>query len=530
MVKRSSNAANDDYIFYNGQVAEEFNIVPGEGFVIGRTIFQLQSPRMMQDLSGPSASSRTQFFEIEHLKTQLITGDDHLQIVHGLQRQLWERKLDVAAFEMKVLEALKQFVKRTDFAGIIHWKDGELQVTSSLGEVSVCQPLVEDAIQMQKLVAHRWGSKAEATYPSDNRAAWAVCAPILASIEVDGDYAVYMSGAKTPVSNLKSEHALPSGQLAFIAIVADILRHAYSLSNLAEQKKSIEVFLPKNVLDQILVYGPDHVLKTEEVDAAILFCDLRGSSQFAEQKSHDLLAAWNTISEALSVMTEAITNQYGAIGDFQGDAAMGFWGWPRKPDSANSLSSDVQSACQAADKLRERFYQRSQNNGPLAGFACGIGIATGRVVAGRLGTADQSKIGVFGPAVNLAARLESMTKQLGASILMDGQAHKVLKESGSSLATRLRFLGTIQPVGMSAGVRVYELMPTANSPIAMTKQSLKLFEYGRQSFEKGDWKHASEALKQLASDDGPSRFLLEAMERMGTPPDGWNGLVTLTAK
>jgi adenylate cyclase len=422
-------------------------------------------------------------------------------------------------------------VKRADFAGIIHWKDDNLQVTSSDGETSICQPLVVDAIQRQKLVAHRWGSKAEATYPSDSRAVWAVCAPILASIDVEGDFAIYLSGMKAPVGNLQTDHALPSGQLAFIAIVADILQQAHSLNNLAEQRKSIENFLPKNVLDQILTYGPSHVLKTEEVDAAILFCDLRGSSQFAEQRSHDLSAAWNTISEALSVMTEAITNQNGAIGDFQGDAAMGFWGWPLKPDGANSLFGDVHSACQAADNLRERFYKRSQKNGPLEGFACGIGIAAGPVVAGRLGTVDQSKIGVFGPAVNLAARLESMTKQIGASILIDGRAHTVLSESGSNLAARLRFLATIQPVGMSAGIRVYELMPPVHSASALTKHQLKLFEYGRQSFEKGEWKNASEALQQLAvAEDGPSRFLLGIINQMRTPPEDWNGCVVLNAK
>src|SRR4029450_2116442 len=91
--------------------------------------------------------------------------------------------------------------------------------------------------------------------------------------------------------------------------------------------------------------------------------------------------------------------------------------------AATNCAAELRAACQAADTLRERFYQRSrEKSGPLASFACGIGIAAGPVVAGMLGTPDQRRIGVFGPAVNLAARLESMTKQLGASILLDEHA------------------------------------------------------------------------------------------------------------
>src|SRR5262249_59577425 len=60
-----------------------------------------------------------------------------------------------------------------------------------------------------------------------------------------------------------------------------------------------------------------------------------------------------------------------------------------------------------------------QREHALAGFACGIGIANGPAIAGRLGTYDQFKVGVFGPVVNLASRLESMTKRFRASILVD---------------------------------------------------------------------------------------------------------------
>jgi len=81
------------------------------------------------------------------------------------------------------------------------------------------------------------------------------------------------------------------------------------------------------------------------------------------------------------------------VGDFQGDAAMGFWGWPlRQPDA-------VLRTCRAALAVRAEFEATE-------GFHAGIGVATGPAVAGKIGTVDQVKVTVFGPVVNLASRLE----------------------------------------------------------------------------------------------------------------------------
>jgi adenylate cyclase len=300
---------------------------------------------------------------------------------------------------------------------------------------------------------------------------------------------------------------------------------------MAVGRQSIEIFLPKPVRKLLRGHDPSEVLQTEEVDAAILFCDLRGSSQFAVDQQHNLSAAWNRIEEALRLMTEAITNQYGSIGDFQGDAAMGFWGWPHPQSGIARSLANVQSACQAADMLRERFQQRTRGDGPMAGFACGIGIAAGRVVAGVLGTEDQRKIGVFGPAVNLAARLETMTKQFGVSIIIDEQAQKLLRESGSDFIERLRNLAEVVPVGLDSGVRIYELMPPDDDPLALNSKQRKLYVYARKAFEQGDWNDARTSLQQLASaGDGPSKFLLGVMNRLQSPPPDWIGRIALTAK
>jgi adenylate cyclase len=230
-------------------------------------------------------------------------------------------------------------------------------------------------------------------------------------------------------------------------------------------------------------------------------------------------------------MTEAITNHYGTIGDFQGDAAMGFWGWPGIGSAARDLTEAVKAACKAADTLRERFHQKARAAGPLAGFACGMGIAAGEVVAGTLGTDDQRKIGVFGPVVNLAARLESMTKQFGTSILIDQTAHSLLAKSDTSLGQRSRYLGTVLPVGMDQPIQVYELMPSEADRERLPRAKLQLFEQGQEQFEQGNWAEARRFLERVAdSPDGPSRFLLEYMQTHKNPPPDFRGVMALTRK
>src|SRR5262249_17338189 len=148
----------------------------------------------------------------------------------------------------------------------------------------------------------------------------------------------------------------------------------------------------------------------------ILFCDLRGSCKIADDAQDNLAGLWDRISTALSIMTGSIIERDGVIGDFQGDAAMGFWGWPLK------TADQIERAARAALSIRKQFAEASaKGNNPLAGFHCGIGIAHGRAYAGQLGTSDQAKVGVYGPRVNLASRLESLTKTFQVPILIDDQ-------------------------------------------------------------------------------------------------------------
>src|SRR5207248_6514807 len=103
------------------------------------------------------------------------------------------------------------------------------------------------------------------------------------------------------------------------------------------------------VLEALGSQEADEALAPREADVTVLFCDLRGFTAKSEQAAGDLFGLLTRVSQALGVMTHHILDQGGVVGDFHGDAAMGFWGWPiAQPDA-------IERACRAALGIRAAF-------------------------------------------------------------------------------------------------------------------------------------------------------------------------------
>ena len=128
------------------------------------------------------------------------------------------------------------------------------------------------------------------------------------------------------------------------------------------------------------------------------------------------------------------------IGDFHGDAAMGFWGWPL--DQADRAIRAIEASIQIKSEFAKINLDPEH---PLKDFQMGIGIATGSAVAGKIGTSDQVKVTAFGPVVNLASRLEGMTKWFGGSILLDEETVNQVRDQPHHLT--LQRLGSFLPYG-----------------------------------------------------------------------------------
>jgi adenylate cyclase len=216
----------------------------------------------------------------------------------------------------------------------------------------------------------------------------------------------------------------------------------------------------------------------------------------------------------------------GVIADFQGDAALGFWGWPVAPDEG------VLPACQTALEIHEGFCQARTSPGhPLADFKIGIGLANGRAIAGRIGSDEQAKLGVFGPVVNLGSRLEGMTKQFGVPILMDEACAAQARAELSPREGRCRRLGQFCPYGMQTAAAVSELLPPHGARSNLTDRNIGDFEDAVDCVAAGNWRRARALFEHVPEDDGPRNFYLDLLTRYDDqPPEPWNGVISLTSK
>jgi adenylate cyclase len=206
------------------------------------------------------------------------------------------------------------------------------------------------------------------------------------------------------------------------------------------------------------------------------------------------------------------------VGDFQGDAAMGFWGWPLPQKDS------VLRTCRAALAVRAEFEATE-------GFRAGIGVATGRAVAGKIGTVDQVKVTVFGPVVNLASRLEGMTKILRAPILLDEATARIVRQEVPRDVARVRRLAVVRPYGLNAPLEVSELLPPVSQYPELTDEHLECYEAALDAFLSNHWPKAFELLHQIPAEDEVKDFLVVYIAQHNRrPPSDWDGVIQLESK
>jgi adenylate cyclase len=284
-------------------------------------------------------------------------------------------------------------------------------------------------------------------------------------------------------------------------------------------------FFSPAVMETLVDEDGSKALAPREDTVTVLFCDVRGFSKKVEQAKRDLHAVLQQMSDALGVMTQNILRHEGVIADFQGDAALGFWGWPAQPPDGPL------PACLAALAISQQFLAAERDpKHSLHGFGVGVGIGYGRAIAGRIGTKEQIKVGVFGPVVNLASRLESMTRQLGVSIVLDDAAADYVRKNLPPTVGRVRRLVCVRPKGMETPATVNELLPAANGH-GLSDEQIAYYESGLDAVIAGRWEEALKILDPLVARDAPAAFLKRIMtETNCKPPAGWDGAFTLKAK
>lgn len=382
--------------------------------------------------------------------------------------------------------------------------------------------LILKALTQGESVMQIWhGSAGSANFTMSDGLGWAIVTPI-AGQSCEG-WCLYVSGAGSEGTMIVTQKSL-MGDLRCAELIAQFIGSIRQVRLLECQKTRMSSFFSPKIVESLTTEKSS--LDPTELEVAILFCDVRNFSQMSEDLSHNLLTLLESVSSALGTMTDGILDFDGTIADFQGDAALGFWGWPvANPEGPIP-------ACLAALKILERFETAGSDSPHLKNISIGMGISFGLALAGEIGTQRQSKLGVFGPVVNSGSRLQGLSKKFGVSICIDeATAMSVQKFIPKEVAITRR-LGNVIPGGMSAPLNIYSLEPTRPNERQLEDQFVhQSFDLALTSVQNGDWAEAIEILANLPNTDGPTRFLKDYIQGMGSaPPSGWSGTIEFKSK
>jgi adenylate cyclase len=418
---------------------------------------------------------------------------------------------------------LAEGVAVVDRERVLHWDRRH----SAGGPLVPSRRLIREALSEQRCSVSQWGrigrnSASAAAYTVQDTFDWAFCTPV--RIDADICWGLYVAGhidATTP--HTVFERGLQE-DVKFAELVGDIYGSVRQVQQLQQRQGLFRRFFSPAVLALLAGRDAAEALAPREADVTVVFCDLRGFSRAVEAAAGDLLTALQRVSAALGIMTQAILRHGGVVADFLGDAALGFWGWP------TSQPGRIRDAALAALDIRTQFAALAADpQHILQGFRVGIGIASGRAVAGGIGTAEQLKVTVFGPSVNLAARLQDLTKLLSVPILLDEATAEALRRL-EQVPFRVRRLAQLIPAGLTRPIMVSELLPAAPAG-ALDDADLLTYEQALDAFLAGRWDDAYRLLHRIPPEDRGKDLLMTTILQHGRkPPSDWNGVIALPAK
>ncbi|HSA89176.1 MAG TPA: adenylate/guanylate cyclase domain-containing protein [Burkholderiales bacterium] len=244
----------------------------------------------------------------------------------------------------------------------------------------------------------------------------------------------------------------------------------------------------------------------------VFFSDLVGFTQMCESLTPDGVVRF--LNHYFTVMSEPIREQKGILDKFIGDAIMAYWGPPFTGESEHAAL-----ACLAALEQKARMQRFRAGLPDVLGFRRNLphvevrmGITTGDVTVGNIGSERAKGFTVIGDTVNLASRLEGANKEYGTGILVSQDTWTMAQD-----AVEAREIDTLRVVGKTEPVRVYELLGKKGGLDAAMLSLKENFEEGLERYRARDWDAAEAAFKRNP-DDPPSKVMLARIARFRQDP------------
>lgn len=326
--------------------------------------------------------------------------------------------------------------------------------------------------------------------------------------------------------------ALPAEQVRGRDEVAGLAESIDNMATGLAEKEKVRDLLGKVVSREIA----DELLNNrielggEEKVVSVLFADIRGFTRLSEQQTpSQTLAMLNTCLERIC---SAIETHGGVVDKFTGDAVMALFGAPvGHDDDALRAARALLAVQEAMAEVNRELQADAGNQQPALHLQLGAGLHTGMVVAGNMGSRNRMNYTVIGDAVNLASRLEGLTRQYDVHNVISEASRQALGDQAQAFAWRE--LDLVRVKGKQQPVRIYELLGPRATLDARTEAELAQFAQMLGYYRNRQWDAALDILRALNKANPLTLYQLYSQriaELRGTVTADWDGVYAFSSK
>jgi adenylate cyclase len=349
--------------------------------------------------------------------------------------------------------------------------------------------------------------------------------PVPATITVLGILAAFLAltGYLFAAHRIWITAFLPSAALTmnYAAIIS--YRFFFEEREKRKVRGAFTQYVPPGLIHQLMQRPELLRLGGEEMELTALFSDIRGFTTLSEGLSPTSLV--EILNEYFSEMTDVIFKHWGTLDKYIGDAIMAFWGapYPQQDHAVRACRAALEMQ-QTLFKLRSRWEAQGR-----PGIDIGVGINTGVVVVGNMGSKKRFNFTIMGDNVNLASRLEGTNKQFGTRLIIGESTYEAARHEMLG-----RELDLIRVKGKRQPVKIFELVGTV-AESDQHRDRIGRFERGLDAYRQENWATALGIFEELVRDypqDGPSHvFIKRCHDFLLIPPAGvWDGVYTMKTK
>ncbi len=316
---------------------------------------------------------------------------------------------------------------------------------------------------------------------------------------------------------------IPISFSIILAVLNIVFGYLFETRKREHLKEMFGQYVPAKHIDEMLTATGGYALYGEDREMTVLFADIRNFTTISEPLSAKQLK--EMLNEFFTPMTEIIFKYNGTIDKYVGDMIMAFWGAPlkdkRHQQHAINAALEMQNA---VEKLKPIFKEKNWDEVNI-----GIGLNTGEMSVGDMGSKFRRNYTVLGDAVNLGSRIESLTKYYGVKIMVaeNTQANQTL--------FIFRKVDRVRVKGKKKGIELYEVLGRIKALTPELKQELDRYHAALENYFNRQFEKARAVFKELNAERPEvklySLYLERSEEFIKTPPgDDWDGIYTHAAK